>query len=86
VEELELPILCVLFSPSLKEKKLTHSHCPLFVGTEWGYFIASAPKGHPSLISRLIKPDYVGQVCRKAFPPGELNSAHLPFFSSTKRH
>ncbi|GAA5874419.1 hypothetical protein JCM8547_005394 [Rhodosporidiobolus lusitaniae] len=42
--------------------------------TEWGYFIASPPSpSHPSLISRLLKTDYVGQVCRKAFPAGELN-------------
>lgn len=52
-------------------------------GTEWGYFIASAPKGHPTLISRLIQPDYVGQVCRKAFPPGELNRTPFWFLPSS---
>ncbi|GAA5893938.1 hypothetical protein JCM6882_003133 [Rhodosporidiobolus microsporus] len=40
---------------------------------EWGYFIGAAPEGHPSLVSRLITPDYTGQICRKAFPPGEIN-------------
>ncbi|BGP18290.1 hypothetical protein JCM10213_008464 [Rhodosporidiobolus nylandii] len=41
--------------------------------TEWGYFIGSAPKDKPSLVSRLITTDYTAQVCRGAFPPGELN-------------
>ncbi|GAA5844809.1 hypothetical protein JCM11251_002284 [Rhodosporidiobolus azoricus] len=40
---------------------------------EWGYFIGAAPEGHPSLVSRLITPDYTGQICRKAFPPGNIN-------------
>ncbi|GAA5967319.1 hypothetical protein JCM3765_005600 [Sporobolomyces pararoseus] len=42
--------------------------------TEWGYFIGAAPKSHPSIVSRLITPEYTGQICSKAFPPGELNS------------
>ncbi|GAA6033813.1 hypothetical protein JCM8097_000354 [Rhodosporidiobolus ruineniae] len=41
--------------------------------TEWGYFIGAAPEGTPSLVSRLITPDYTAQICRKAFPPGEIN-------------
>lgn len=40
---------------------------------EWGYFIGAAPKGHPTIVSRLITADYTGQICTKAFPPGELN-------------
>nr|AGJ83950.1 serine carboxypeptidase [Glaciozyma antarctica] len=37
-------------------------------------FLASfAPEGHPSLVSSLITPGYTGQICRKAFPDGELN-------------
>ncbi|GAA6019817.1 hypothetical protein JCM11491_000282 [Sporobolomyces phaffii] len=42
--------------------------------TEWGYFIGAAPKGHPTIVSRLITADYTGQICTKAFPPGELNA------------
>ncbi|GAA5976385.1 hypothetical protein JCM11641_005997 [Rhodosporidiobolus odoratus] len=41
--------------------------------TEWGYFIGAAPPEHSSLVSRLITPDYTGQICKKAFPPGKLN-------------
>lgn len=48
--------------------------------TEWGYFMGCAPKGHPSLVSSLITPDYTGQICRKAFPEGELNRSF--FFPS----
>ncbi|KAL8290356.1 hypothetical protein RQP46_002614 [Phenoliferia psychrophenolica] len=41
--------------------------------TEWGYFMGAAPEGHPTLVSRLITPDYTGQICRLAFPKGKLN-------------
>ncbi|BGP42000.1 hypothetical protein JCM10449v2_005997 [Rhodotorula kratochvilovae] len=41
--------------------------------TEWGYFIGAAPEGTPSLVSRLLTPDYTGKICRRAFPPGKLN-------------
>ncbi|GAA5822645.1 hypothetical protein JCM3770_002853 [Rhodotorula araucariae] len=40
--------------------------------TEWGYFIGAAPKGTPSLVSRLLTPEYTGKICKRAFPPGEL--------------
>ncbi|GAA6014384.1 hypothetical protein JCM10207_005443 [Rhodosporidiobolus poonsookiae] len=43
------------------------------VCTEWGYWIGAPPgKDHPSLVSRLLTPEYTSGVC-KAFPPGELN-------------
>ncbi|GAA5938535.1 hypothetical protein JCM3775_002153 [Rhodotorula graminis] len=41
--------------------------------TEWGYFIGAAPEGTPSLVSRLLTVEYTSKICRKAFPPGELN-------------
>jgi hypothetical protein len=41
--------------------------------TEWGYFIGAAPKGHPTIVSRSITPEYTGQICKKAFLPGKLN-------------
>ncbi|BGP09905.1 hypothetical protein JCM10049v2_005781 [Rhodotorula toruloides] len=43
--------------------------------TEWGYFIGAPPDSeHPSLVSRLLTTEYTSKICRKAFPPGELNS------------
>ncbi|BGP01875.1 hypothetical protein NBRC10513v2_005515 [Rhodotorula toruloides] len=43
--------------------------------TEWGYFIGAPPDSkHPSLVSRLLTTEYTGKICRKAFPPGDLNS------------
>ncbi|GAA5922676.1 hypothetical protein JCM1841_001100 [Sporobolomyces salmonicolor] len=41
--------------------------------TEWGYFIGAPPKGKSTIVSRLLTPEYTGQICKKAFPPGELN-------------
>ncbi|GAA5846293.1 hypothetical protein JCM9279_005895 [Rhodotorula babjevae] len=41
--------------------------------SEWGYFIGAAPQGTPSLVSRLLTVEYTSKICRKAFPPGELN-------------
>ena len=50
--------------------------------SEWGYFIGAAPQGTPSLVSRLLTVEYTSKICRKAFPPGELNraSASLSLF------
>ncbi|KAM0751280.1 hypothetical protein T439DRAFT_313583 [Meredithblackwellia eburnea MCA 4105] len=46
-------------------KSWTYQYC-----TEWGYFIGAPPeRTWPSLVSRLITPDYTGQVCPLAFPP-----------------
>ncbi|GAA5934245.1 uncharacterized protein JCM15063_004515 [Sporobolomyces koalae] len=42
--------------------------------TEWGYFMGGAPKGQPTIVSRLITPEYTGQICKQAFPPGKLNA------------
>ncbi|GJN92935.1 hypothetical protein Rhopal_005978-T1 [Rhodotorula paludigena] len=42
--------------------------------TEWGYFIGAPPSADtPSLVSRLLTPEYTGKICHKAFPPGKLN-------------
>ncbi|GAA5950101.1 hypothetical protein JCM21900_004598 [Sporobolomyces salmonicolor] len=41
--------------------------------TEWGYFIGAPPNGKSTIVSRLLTPEYTGQICKKAFPPGELN-------------
>ncbi|GAA5821942.1 hypothetical protein JCM10212_005156 [Sporobolomyces blumeae] len=43
--------------------------------TEWGYFIGAPPDDSiPTIVSRLLTPDYTGQICKKAFPPGEINA------------
>jgi len=39
---------------------------------EWGYLQGGAPEGHPSIVSRLITPEYTGEICVLAFPPGKL--------------
>lgn len=53
--------------------------------TEWGYFIVRAPEGHPSIVSRLLTPEYTGQICQKAFPKGEFNGELLFSRSRTTR-
>lgn len=39
---------------------------------EWGYLQGGAPEGHPTIVSRLLSPEYAGEICSLAFPPGEL--------------
>ncbi len=38
---------------------------------EWGYLQGGAPEGHPTIVSRLLTPEYAGEICELAFPPGK---------------
>lgn len=48
---------------------------------EWGYFMGGAPEGHPTIVSRLLTPEYTQQVCRLAFPPGKLHRKSMSYLS-----
>ena len=45
---------------------------------EVGFFQEGAPKGHPTLVTRLVQPPYDERQCTYWFPEAYANLTHLP--------